>query len=258
MKKWLSLILIFVAVNSLRCQCSINYTQSDPLCKGVCTGEVTLIPSGTSPFDITWSIGDTTETVDSLCAGTYNVDMVDDLGCAVTITITISEPADYFIVDAYLASNTSGTGWCDGQIDWSVTGGQPDYTIQWNYCNTSTPYTSLPGFCAGEYYLVMIDDIGCIDTSDCVTVTNNVVSTTEIMEPDEFVVFPNPIQNEINFSGIDSENSEVIIYSTDGKEILRKKIIDENKIDVSELATGSYILKVITESGVYSIQILKE
>ena len=83
----------------------------------------------------------------------------------------------------------------------------------------------------------------------------------EIKEPkekDHITVFPNPVQNEINLSGIEIVNSEAIIYSLDGKEILRKKIVDENKIDVSELATGNYILKVITESGVYSFQIFKD
>jgi len=55
-----------------------------------------------------------------------------------------------------------------------------------------------------------------------------------------------------------TEISELIIFSFDGKEILRKKIVDENKIDVSELAAGNYILKVITESGGYLVQILKE
>jgi len=71
-------------------------------------------------------------------------------------------------------------------------------------------------------------------------------------------IFPNPVQTEINFEGASFENSVVYIYSLDGKEILRKTITDENIIDVSELATGTYIVKVILETGVYSMQIYKE
>jgi hypothetical protein len=69
-------------------------------------------------------------------------------------------------------------------------------------------------------------------------------------------VFPNPVQNEINFSGI--ENSEIIIYSLDGKEFLNAKINGNSTVDVSSLPRGTYVLKVISEIGVYSVQIFKE
>jgi len=74
----------------------------------------------------------------------------------------------------------------------------------------------------------------------------------------DIVIFPNPVQNEINFTGVKIENAEVIIYSLDGKEILRKKNVDEQKIDVSGLSKGNYVLKIISESDVYSAQFFKE
>lgn len=73
----------------------------------------------------------------------------------------------------------------------------------------------------------------------------------------ETYLYPNPVQSEINFSFGEIENSEIFIYSLDGKEILYQTISDENSIDVSELSTGNYFIKVISESSVFSGQFVK-
>lgn len=74
----------------------------------------------------------------------------------------------------------------------------------------------------------------------------------------QFLVYPNPVQNEINFSGTEIESAEILIYALDGKEILRKQNLTENKLDLSGLPSGNYIIKFILISGVYSTQFIKE
>ncbi|MBK7128263.1 MAG: T9SS type A sorting domain-containing protein [Crocinitomicaceae bacterium] len=81
------------------------------------------------------------------------------------------------------------------------------------------------------------------------------IENTEI---DLLQVYPNPVQNEINFSFGQIENAEIFIYSLDGKEILHQTILDENSIDVSGLSSGNYFIKVICERGVFSAQFVKE
>lgn len=74
----------------------------------------------------------------------------------------------------------------------------------------------------------------------------------------EKTVFPNPSQAEIYIAGLQLLNAEIIIYSIDGKEVMRQKIQDQPKIDVSSLQTGSYILKILVDDSVYSAKFIKD
>ena len=66
------------------------------LCFGVCDGEATVTPiGGTPPYDYLWVPGgQTTATVTGLCAGSYNVQISDSLGCIYTELVVIDEPAE--------------------------------------------------------------------------------------------------------------------------------------------------------------------
>lgn len=55
--------------------------------------------------------------------------------------------------------------------------------------------------------------------------------------------YPNPSTNYIGLSGL-SESENYVIYSLQGKEILRGTIAKENKIDVRFLSNGMYLLKL--------------
>jgi len=49
---------------------------------------------------------------------------------------------------------------------------------------------------------------------------------------------------------LDSEIAGVSIYNLLGQEVLRKSInARQDKIDVSELSSGTYIIKVLTQEG---------
>src|SRR5687768_14620219 len=117
-----SILAAVWSISSVSAQCDLTYISDDPLCNGVCSGQATAFPTGTAPFDITWSTGDNTQTVDSLCAGSYTVGLIDDLGCTVTISFTLTEPTIPFTVDTYLVSNSSVSGPCEGEIGWTTSG----------------------------------------------------------------------------------------------------------------------------------------
>ena len=72
----------------------------------------------------------------------------------------------------------------------------------------------------------------------------------------EFNFYPNPIKDYLNF---DTEHNmvKVEIYDSAGR-ILSSKSIHENKVDLSELKTGLYILKLYTEKVIVNTKILKE
>ena len=71
----------------------------------------------------------------------------------------------------------------------------------------------------------------------------------ESFSASNFKMFPNPVKDFLNIS-LDSEIAGVSIYNLLGQEVLRKSInARQDKIDVSELSSGTYIIKVLTQEG---------
>lgn len=256
MSKYLSIIVSVFALVPASAQCDLSFVSVNPMCYGICDGQITIFPTGSSPFNISWSTGENTETIDSLCAGTYTVSMIDDLGCTASLSVTIIEPSEPFIVNTYLVSNSSVSGPCEGQIGWSTTGGQPDYTVNWYDCTTNNLYINSPYFCAGEYYAVFTDDFGCIDTSNCVTVSNNVIGITEMNLSDDFSVYPNPFSDHIQLNGIDVSATFVLtnIYG----QVVRCGTIENQRInDLNSLPSGTYLLRITNENGMIFKTVVK-
>ncbi|MCA0154569.1 SprB repeat-containing protein, partial [Winogradskyella vincentii] len=74
---------------------SVN-TVTDVLCNGEKTGSIDVdVNGGTPPFTYLWSDidGTTTEDLNNVNAGAYNVTVTDVNGCTATIGATINEPS---------------------------------------------------------------------------------------------------------------------------------------------------------------------
>ena len=88
----------------------------------------------------------------------------------------------------------------------------------------------------------------------------NVLSIDNNLLSSQFKVYPNPVVNETLY--IEPSNnrniSDVKLYNTNGQLVLSKTINSVNKTDVnvSSLAQGQYILKVETDGGIFSKNIL--
>ena len=78
---------------------------------------------GTSPYEVLWSNGDTTDIADSLAVGTYNVLVTDTNGCEINASVTLNEPP--LIELSADSSAVSCFGGADGFIDLTVIGGVP-------------------------------------------------------------------------------------------------------------------------------------
>jgi len=71
---------------------------------------------------------------------------------------------------------------------------------------------------------------------------DNTLGTADPVK-DEFTIYPNPANNQINIKGID-KSSEFTIYFIDGK-LVKKGIYQPGKpINTSEFVPGAYILKI--------------
>ena len=156
-------------------------TQTDILCNGQCTGEITVTPAGgVGGYTYEWLDasqttipGETNPTIQNLCAGDYYAVVTDANGCDdTTAVVTITEPPAIDIQTTVTEIQCNGD--CSGEITATVTGGVGPYNLQWFDCNTSNPIPgetnlTISGLCAGSYYLQVTDANGCVidNLSNC-------------------------------------------------------------------------------------------
>lgn len=158
-------------------------TVTDPLCAGICDGSITLSTAGgAGAFTYTWSpqppIGQGTNSISGLCAGTWNVVVSDASGCSQTASYTVTEPAPLTLS---VTTTPSQCQVCIGTATATFGGGTGNLTVEWRTAlgavvsNTATA-TDL---CAGIYLVTVSDDNGCtIQELVPITDSNGEVLTT--------------------------------------------------------------------------------
>jgi len=84
-------------------------------------------------------------------------------------------------------------------------------------------------------------------------------SNTAVETPisQEFEIYPNPAKNYFELSST-QDVKQVSIYSIDGKKVKEYKGIASNKIDISDLNVGSYIVKIQIGKSLVNRLLLKE
>lgn len=136
---------------------TVNISSTNAQCGGVCNGSATATPSGgTGPYTYLWSPGgQTTQTVNNLCAGNYSVTVTDANGCSGVQTVVISEPS---AIDDNEVITNANCGLCDGSITVNPSGGTAPYSFLWSNSATSA---TVNGLCAGVYTVTITDANGC-------------------------------------------------------------------------------------------------
>ncbi|MDG1334403.1 MAG: PKD domain-containing protein [Crocinitomicaceae bacterium] len=98
----------------------------DATCFGLCDGQAEVVPAGgTAPYAYVWNqgvAGDQTGNATTICAGNYDVDVVDSRGCTANATYTINEPAN--VIPGLIPDTTSGC--FPHQVDFVNTSASPD------------------------------------------------------------------------------------------------------------------------------------
>ncbi|MCX6278198.1 MAG: SprB repeat-containing protein, partial [Bacteroidetes bacterium] len=136
----------------------VSGAKSGLACHGVCDGAIALTVSGGTPvYTYLWSTGATTSDINSLCAGTYSVTVIDHHNCFTTGEWSFVEPSQIGI-SSYTVGSVSCNGYSDGSIDITVTGGIGSYHFIWSNLETTQNIT---GLVAGTYTVNIVDDNSC-------------------------------------------------------------------------------------------------
>lgn len=113
---------------------------------------------GTLPYSYEWSNGATTQTIENLAPGTYDVTITDANGCQVLQSITIEDfdcsPVELALDSENLDCNGDPTGLASA----SVLNGASPVTYEWSNGITEQTATNL---LAGTYEVTITDDNGC-------------------------------------------------------------------------------------------------
>lgn len=207
-------------------------------CNGECIGTATAaISGGSGSYSIAWSNGDTALTADSLCPGSYSLQVTDLVsGCISFDTLTIGGQGqvqiDFAITDNY---NCSATTVCVGEVSVIPSGGVAPYSYNWAFPIADSTLSSL---CAGTYVVTVTDANGCtgVDSAVVVDVPPMVLSDTTT----------NASCSNTNDGSIDltvSGGIQPFTYSWTGPGFTA------NTEDVSNLIQGNYVVVVTDSTG---------
>jgi hypothetical protein len=89
--------------------------------------------------------------------------------------------------------------------------------------------------------------------------TNSLLSTNDFENRNDIIVYPNPTTEMVNINSINNSINTVYVYSLDGKLVATYRnpmTSDSYSIDVQNLATGIYTLKVETNNGSFTKKII--
>lgn len=142
------------------------------------TASVT-INGGAAPYDIYWTTGEITNSIDSLAAGTYLVTVTDDNNCQASYPAMVSSTG---ISISGTVNPVTCAGGNDGAIDAVISASSGVQSIQWLSGQTSEDISGLP---AGYYEVTAVSNNGCtavamfeVTASSSFSFANSSVSAT--------------------------------------------------------------------------------
>jgi hypothetical protein len=204
-------------------------------CVGVEDGGIYVKPSGgVSPYDFFWSNGATSEDLDNLPGGKYQLTLVDNNNCElVTDSFLVIEPS--LLNVQFNLRPPLCVGKDDGRITTNIqSGGTGPFSFEWNRGDTSQNLLNVE---VGNYAVTITDANGCVDFYDDIEVIS-----TQLLN-DNNLIANNPVchnqSNGIIFSNI-LGGIQPYFYQWSNNSQTK---------DIQNLAPGNYQLTVSDSRG---------
>ncbi len=133
-----------------------SFLVTDLTCAEIPTGEIMIMPMDTANTTYLWSTGDSTQHIQGLEAGSYELYVSDNRPCFDTISFFVEAP-DTMMVNA-VGTNLVCFGDSSGTLNVQVSGGTSGYDYQWSNGDTSS---TQQGVHSGNYAVTVVDMNGC-------------------------------------------------------------------------------------------------
>jgi hypothetical protein len=218
----------------------------------ICLGqEITLEGSGAESY--TWDPATVEDGVafapDATGTFTFEVTGTDANGCENTATTTVTV-YDELTITYTTVDEMAGA---DGEIDITVTGGNPAYSFDWDNDGTGDfdDTEDLTGLAGGTYIVVVQDEAGCsinesIVVNSQLSVTTNALSTLSI--------YPNPVRDNLTIT--QEGNFVYQLVTLEGKVLVNGTGLNQKVIDMNEFAKGVYLLNVTSNGQEVSTKVI--
>ncbi|ASS50812.1 MAG: hypothetical protein A3D31_14775 [Candidatus Fluviicola riflensis] len=258
---------------------TVNYMTSDSIVLTECDSLVS--PSGNYTWTTSGIYYDTIPNAagcDSLM--TFNLTILESTVSTITPascgTYTAPDGTDYNASGTYMAIIPNGAG-CDSIITINLTYWNIDTNVtvsgatltsanagatsyQWVDCATQTPIAgetnaSFTATANGDY-AVMIDNGPCSYMSECTTISNIGIEENGVVL---VTAYPNPVSTKLTVVNADAKALTLRLLDYAGKEISSRVSSEEEiTIDMKNLATGMYILKVSNNGSEQTIKVIRD
>lgn len=227
----------------------IDSEISNSSCFGDCDGSIYIATeNGTEPYIYVWSNGATTQNLEGLCAGEYNVTITDDKNCSVKQTFFVEEPEEMIITIVNVVDVQNGEA---GSIDISVNG---DYTFDWRGDDGfKSEEEDLIDLGEGCYTLIVTDpETECtVDTTICI---EDFTSTFDWAES-RIRIYPNPVDEKLtlDFSNVSGKITSIQLLDWKGVLIDATNNRERNNkvtLNTKPISPGVYLIR-IEKDGVF-------
>src|SRR5690554_2035537 len=211
-------------------------------CFGDCLGKIQIIglSGGKAPYTYQWSnSAGNTNSIDSLCSGSYSLTITDANACDTIVTFNILEPTILSNTTSQLNESCIGN---DGSIVAKPSGGTPPYTYNWsNNQNADSIY----GLAAGSYYVTITDSLGCMLIDTAIVGVNYATPFSFIDSIDQNACFGDCL-GKIEILNIDGGKAPYVFQWSNGA---------GNTTAIDSLCTGTYTLTITDANGCDSTMI---
>ncbi len=129
-------------------------------CSGASNGSATMLVNGGTPgYNYNWTPSAQSSSIAvSLSPGTYTCFVTDANGCPTSQQVTITQP-NPLTISSFSVTHLTCNGNNTGQINTTITGGSPAYTLVWTPAQPSNAV--ITNLAAGTYSLLVTDTKSC-------------------------------------------------------------------------------------------------
>lgn len=216
--------------------------------QGLCLNSSLVLDAGNPGLTYLWNDQSTAQTLTVTTTGTYSV-TVSDGSCSASDTVVVSTLNNPTVLSIN-ATNTSGNTF---SFEASGAGSVANYAWEFGDGNVGTGANTTHTYAQAGNYTVKLTVSNICGEASVTTIVNATVGIKEINTGNiQVKVYPNPAQSAISFETTENEKIQnITIVDLLGKSVLEIEKINLSKysLDLSNVSSGLYIVKLQTENG---------